>query len=1124
MKALALIQCIGEFREQFKIAQNIQDLERFVKKLEEAESLLSWGHKVRANVQLSLGSILPSLIEYKSNTTDLDNYTEMLRECVTLHEPSEPGHGPALMNLTYALLHQFEYKRNLEHINEAVELSREALRVCAATHPGHTVALTSLAAAIKARFRQQGDPKDIDEAIKLNRQVLEVERGSNSGRSGTLTNLGIALSARFQQQGDLNDVEEAIILHREALVIGPSLSSDNCILLNSLANAICSRYKRLGDSRDIKEAIELYRKARETCFDPQQHSDTLYNLAGAMSDCCKQLGDSKGLDEVIALNREVLEVGTASNLIHIGARHNLALALQGRFQDRGNRKDIDEAVELLREVVEMCSDTYSHSNRALSNLATAIGMRYMQWEDSRDIDEAIELHRKALEIGVSSYLDRWPFIHNLAVALQIRFERGDMKDIEEAITLHKKALALDTLQISDASYSERSSSSLCNLAIAFYSRGMTKRDEKDNDEAIDLHRKALSIRAAPNLARSNSLSHLAFTLHSRFRWKQDPKDIDEATLASAVSAFQEGSNYMYCPPFLQFSAADRWAKIATMHSHSTSLLAYRTCINLLPRLIAFHLDLKSRQQILTRAEITSLASASSTCAISLNESNVAVEFLEASRSIFWAQALNLRPPLDQLADIRPDLAFRLKELSIQLERASFRDTSENLLADTQANIRSIEAVGTRCRQLNEEWEETIKSVRTIPRFEDFMHPKSIASLRRAAISGPVIILLAGKLSSSALIVTSSQDVQEVQLPEINLETLELYTDLPRAMSDQNFDITSFLKARGHKSCPDQFELEYRLCGAPEGYLNMSFDDIFRKHLAEIWEKIVKPVLEYLNLKASFQLSSKNPPRIWWCPTGQFAFLPIHAVGIYTEDAADCTADYVVSSYTPTLAALLDPPTQTAEAFKITAVVEPSAPNCTPLPGTEEEISTVMDRVPTEWLKALLSPTGSEVIENLHGSSIIHFACHGIQDSKNPLDSGLMLSDGRLKISQIMRKPDNVNTTGNTNAMSLAFLSACETAKGDGSTPDEALHLAATLLFAGFRGVVATMWGIADEDGPRVTDAFYGHLFKACDLKSNHPALPDLTNAAEALHFAVLKLRKEPGITFKRWVPFVHYGL
>ena len=41
--------------------------------------------------------------------------------------------------------------------------------------------------------------------------------------------------------------------------------------------------------------------------------------------------------------------------------------------------------------------------------------------------------------------------------------------------------------------------------------------------------------------------------------------------------------------------------------------------------------------------------------------------------------------------------------------------------------------------------------------------------------------------------------------------------------------------------------------------------------------------------------------------------------------------------------------------------------------------------------------------------------------------------------------------------SLAFLSASETAMGDGNLPDEVIHLGATFLFAGFRGVVATMW-------------------------------------------------------------------
>jgi hypothetical protein len=64
----------------------------------------------------------------------------------------------------------------------------------------------------------------------------------------------------------------------------------------------------------------------------------------------------------------------------------------------------------------------------------------------------------------------------------------------------------------------------------------------------------------------------------------------------------------------------------------------------------------------------------------------------------------------------------------------------------------------------------------------------------------------------------------------------------------------------------------------------------------------------------------------------------------------------------------------------------------------------------------------------------------------------------------------------------------------------------------------------DLDGPKIADAFYEHLFKNCDLNSNPPVLPDLTQAAKALHLAVEKLREEPNIPFRCWVPFVHYGL
>lgn len=145
---------------------------------------------------------------------------------------------------------------------------------------------------------------------------------------------------------------------------------------------------------------------------------------------------------------------------------------------------------------------------------------------------------------------------------------------------------------------------------------------------------------------------------------------------------------------------------------------------------------------------------------------------------------------------------------------------------------------------------------------------------------------------------------------------------------------------------------------------------------------------------------------------------------------------------------------------MTVIIQPQAPDCSPLPGARDELKKIVQRVPKPWLTALgdITPATLEpALIHLRESAIMHFACHGTQDLEHPLDSGLILTDGRLKVSEIMRRPDGGNPLDIQKYLSLAFLSACETAKGDKTVPDEAMHLAATLLFAGFRGVVATMW-------------------------------------------------------------------
>jgi CHAT domain-containing protein len=90
-----------------------------------------------------------------------------------------------------------------------------------------------------------------------------------------------------------------------------------------------------------------------------------------------------------------------------------------------------------------------------------------------------------------------------------------------------------------------------------------------------------------------------------------------------------------------------------------------------------------------------------------------------------------------------------------------------------------------------------------------------------------------------------------------------------------------------------------------------------------------------------------------------------------------------------------------------------------------------------------------IISALEAANIVHLACHGIQHSSEPHESHFSLESENLTVTDLMEM--------NLKHAFVAFLSACETAKGDRTYADEVVHLAATMLFAGFKSVIATMW-------------------------------------------------------------------
>jgi CHAT domain-containing protein len=261
-------------------------------------------------------------------------------------------------------------------------------------------------------------------------------------------------------------------------------------------------------------------------------------------------------------------------------------------------------------------------------------------------------------------------------------------------------------------------------------------------------------------------------------------------------------------------------------------------------------------------------------------------------------------------------------------------------------------------------------------------------------------------------------------------------------------------------------------------------------------------------------------------------MPVHAAGVYEGPNQERCSDYVVSSYTPTIAALVQARQGTStfatrQMRLMTVASETSQdPKMPALPFAMLEIRGVADVAKKAGFSGVLNVTSkADILTALHSSQVVHFACHGIQLTHEPHKSHFCLSNSNLTVLEL--------TQMQLKNPFLAYLSACETAKGDKEHADEAIHLAASMLFAGFKSVVATMWRVScggihhmtkadrirramnDADGPFVAKEFYTRLFQGRDMI-------DVGLVPYALDDAATALRAK-GVPPEQWATFIHMG-
>ena len=129
--------------------------------------------------------------------------------------------------------------------------------------------------------------------------------------------------------------------------------------------------------------------------------------------------------------------------------------------------------------------------------------------------------------------------------------------------------------------------------------------------------------------------------------------------------------------------------------------------------------------------------------------------------------------------------------------------------------------------------------------------------------------------------------------------------------------------------------------------------------------------------------------------------------------------------------------------------------------------------------------------------LIHFATHGVIDTRYPDLSGLALSGfdaAGAPTRGLLGLPDIYALDLNAD---LVVLSACETALGRDIRGEGLLGLTQGFLYAGAKGVVASLWPVADRATAELMERFYDQMLR------------DGLRPADALRRAQLSVAAEP---------------
>ncbi|KAJ2929705.1 hypothetical protein H1R20_g7404, partial [Candolleomyces eurysporus] len=946
----------------------------------------------------TLSHFYRSRFERTRDFTDAKKSLAVQRRAVHFTAGGQPSLAQVTGGLGVAYLTYFEVTKRLSYLDTGIAAFRKAMVL----DPSNVTAPMNLSLALEKRFESLLQYNDLEEALQICRETLHQVRTSNQQElPRSLERLAGLLHIRHKYMGRSEDTEEGISLLREAIGLLDENDSGLPSALCNLGVFLIDHYTLRGALVDLEEAITVTQRAILLAGEGSKDLAKAHNILGISLllrfDHTKHLSD---IEEAVACGNRAVDStvnGDPSLPVHLG---NFGVHLTSYFSATNDLAHLEQAISVQERAVEMAEEGSTSMSYRLGSLAETLHTLFKYTGRLSDIDRAIACVRKGIDCRLPSMADRTGYVHNLGIFFGERFRISkEITDIENCLSMHREVI-----------------------------------EQTPPTSAL-----------LPN--RLLNLGHSLMTSHTY------TNNTDH--LLEAMSYFERAAKSRFGPPKKRIENAREWIHTASVINDPSLISAYDTAIGLLSVVGGLEQTIERRHESL--ANISNLALEAAAAAFELDRIDKAVEWLEEGRCLVWNQLMDLRGSVDDLRLYDKELAERVLSVSEALDKAGSRKSAveEGLQASLQRKVISQDEAFQHLKLANE-WEELLQTAHNIPGFENFLQPASLTDLAsHLPEDGPVVIINVHKTRCDAIALLSGCD-DPVHIPLTDF-SLAMAEEMRREIQD---GLSSFgIRARSIATDTEVADTD------TADLVDRAIKPLVRAHgskntlkkiLAQLWTCVVEPILENLGFSPS-----DNPGRIWWCPTGPLSFLPLHAAGIYASDVTSCVclSDYAVSSYTPTISSLVetwkrskrDQPGSTGIAL----ISQTDTPGLPSLPGTASEIAMIQAQAQEHGVQTLVlageNATTEATMVSMERCNWIHLACHAFQDTSNPLHSGFHLHDDLLKLSTIIK--DN---PGSQSPSEFAFLSACQTSTGDATLSEEAVHLAAGMLAAGYSSVVATI--------------------------------------------------------------------